>query len=78
MDQADRAEPRRGTRARIVPQFFEEVGNHFDVSEGNNVETKTHYKAKQVDDWDQWHRAMKDEAKALQDNETWNLVRPPT
>ena len=24
------------------------------------------------------NRAMKDEVKALQDNETWNLVRPPT
>ena len=36
------------------------------------------YEAKQGDDWDQWHREMKDEVKALQDNKTWNLVRPPT
>ena len=42
------------------------------------MEPKTVYEAKQGDDWDQWHRAMKDEVKALQDNETWNLVRPPT
>ena len=30
------------------------------------------------DDWDHWYRAMKDEVEALQDNETWDLVRPPT
>ena len=48
------------------------------MTEGDYVEPKTVYEAKQGDDWDQWHRAMKDEVKALQDNETWNLVRPPT
>ena len=48
------------------------------MTEGDYVEPKTVYEAKQSDDWDQWHRAMKDEVKALQDNETWNLVRPPT
>ena len=42
------------------------------------MESKTVHEAKQGDDWDQWHRARKDEAKALQDSETWNLVRPPT
>ena len=42
------------------------------------MEPKTVYEAKQGDDWDQWHREMKDEVKALVDNETWNLVRPPT
>ena len=78
MDHADRAEPRRGTRARNVPQFFGEVRTHLVVTEGDYVEPKTVYEAKQGDDWDQWHRAMKDEVKALQDNETWNLVRPPT
>ena len=70
LDHGDRAEPRRGTRAKIVPQFFGEVRTH--------VEPKTVYEAKQGDDWDQWHRAMKDEVKALQDNGTWNLVTPPT
>ena len=42
------------------------------------METKTVYEAKQVDEWDQWYRAMNDEVKALQDNETWDLVIPPT
>ena len=74
----DRAEPRRGTRARNVPQFFVEVRTHLAVTEGDYVEPKTVYEAKQGDDWDQSHRAIKDEVKALQDNETWNLVRPPT
>ena len=78
LEQADMAEPRRGTRARNVPQFFGEVRAHLAVTEGDYVEPKTVYEAKQGDDWDQWHRAMKDEVKALQDNETWNLVRPPT
>ena len=78
LEHADRAEPRRGTRARNVPQFFGEVRTHLAVTEGDYVEPKTVYEAKQGDDWDQWHRAMKDEVKALQDNETWNLVRPPT
>ena len=78
LEQADRAEPRRVTGARIVPQFFGEVRTHLGVTEGDYVEPKTVYEAKQGDDWDQWHRAMKDEVKALQDNETWNLVRPPT
>ena len=48
------------------------------MTEGDYVEPKTVYEAKKGDDWDQWHRAIKDEVKALQDNETWNLVRPPT
>ena len=42
------------------------------------MEPKTVYEARHGGVWDQWHRAMKDEVKALQDNETWNLVRPPT
>ena len=78
LENADRAEPRRGARARNVPQFFGEVRTHLAMTEGDYVEPKTVYEAKQGDDWDQWHRAMKDEVKALQDNETWNLVRPPT
>ena len=78
LQHADRAEPRRGTRARNVPQFFGEVRTHLAVTEGDYVEPKAVYEAKQRDVWDQWHRAMKDEVKALQDNETWNLVRPPT
>ena len=78
LEQAHRAEPRRGTRARNVPQFSGEVRTHLSVTEGDNVEPKTNYKATQGDDWDQWHWAMKDEVKALQDNRTWNLVRPPT
>ena len=48
------------------------------MTEGDYGEPKTVYEAKQADDWGQWHRAMKDEVKLLQDNETWNLVRPPT
>ena len=78
LEQADRAEPRSGTRARNVSQFFGEVRTHLVVTEGEYVEPKTVYEAKQADDWDQWHRAKKNEVKALQDNETWNLVRPPT
>ena len=78
LEQADRAEPRRRTRARNFPQFFGEVRTHLAATEGDYVEPKTVYEAKQGDDWDQWHRAMKDEVKELQDNETWNLVRPPT
>ena len=78
LEQADRAEPRRGTRARNVQQFFGEVRTNLVVSEVDYVEPKTVYEAKQSDNWDQWHRAMKDEVKALQDNETRNLVRPPT
>ena len=58
--------------------FFGEVRTHLAVTEGDYVEPKTVYEAKQGDDLDQWHRAMKDEVKALQDNETWNLMRPPT
>ena len=42
------------------------------------MEPKTVYEARHGGVWDQWHRAMKDEVKALQDNETLNLVRPPT
>ena len=78
LEHADRAEPRRGTQARNVPQFFGEVRTHLAVTEGNYVEPKTVYEAKQADGWDQWYRAMNDEVKALQDNDTWDLVRPPT
>ena len=78
LEQADRADPRRGKRARNVPQFFGEFRTHLAVTEGDYVEPKTVYEAKQGDDWDQWYRARNDEVKALQDNETWNLVRPHT
>ena len=78
LEHADRAEPRRGTRARSVPQFFEEVRTHLVVTEGNYVELKTVYEAKQADEWDQWYRAMNDEVKALQEIEPWDLVRTPT
>ena len=61
LEHADRAEPRRGTRARNVPQFFGEVRTHLAVTEGDYVEPKTVYEAKRGNDWDQWHRAMKDE-----------------
>ena len=49
LEQADRAEPRRGTRARNVPQFFGEVRSHLVVTEGNSVEPKIVYGAKQSD-----------------------------
>ena len=78
LEQADRAEPRRGTRARKVPKLFGEVRTHLVVTEGNYVKPKTVYEAKQSDEWDQWYREMNDEVKALQDNETCDLVRPPT
>ena len=78
LEQADRAEPRRRTRASNVPQFFGEIRTHLTVTQGNYVEPKTVYEAKQADEWDQWYRAINDEVKALQDNETWDLVRPPT
>ena len=78
LEQADRAEPRRGTQARNVPQFFGEIRTHLAVTEGNYVEPKTVYEANQVDERNQWYRAINDEVKALQDNETWDLVRPPT
>ena len=64
LDQADRAEP-RGTRARNVPQFFGAIRTHPAVTEGDYVEPKIVYEAKQGDDWDHRHRAMKDEVKAL-------------
>ena len=48
------------------------------MTEDDYVEPKTVCEAKQGDDWDQWHRAKKDEVKTIQDNEIWNLMRPPT
>ena len=78
LEQADRAEPRLQTGARNFPKFVGEVRTHLVVTEGDYLEPKTVYEAKHGDDWDQWHRAMKDEVKALQDNNTWNPVRPPT
>ena len=35
LEHADRAEPRQGTRARNVPQFFGKVRTHFAVTEGD-------------------------------------------
>ena len=78
LEQADRAEPRRETRSKNVPQFFEELRTYLALTEVNYVEPKIVYEAKQGDDWEQWHQTMKDEVRELQDNETWNLVRPPT
>ena len=65
LEHAGRAEPRRGTRARNVPQFFGEVRTHLALTEGNYVEPKAVYEAKQADEWDQCYRAMNDEVKAL-------------
>ena len=42
------------------------------------MEPKTVYEAKQADELDQWYQAMNGEVKALQDNKTRDLVRPPT
>ena len=69
-EQADRAEPMWGTQAGNVLQFFGEVRTHLAVTEGDYVHPKTVYETKQCDDWDKWNVAMKDEVKALQDNET--------
>ena len=77
-EQAERAEPRPRTLARSVPQFFGEVRTHFGVTEGDYVELKTVYEARQGDNWGQWHRPMKDKFRAPQDNETWTIVRTPT
>ena len=69
LEQADRAEPRQRIRARNVPQFFGEVRTHLAVTEGDYVEPKTVYEAKQGEDWDQWHQAMKDETPRQRDLE---------
>ena len=53
LGQADREEPRLGTRARSFPQFFGEVRTHLVVTEGDHVEPKTVYEAKHGGDWDQ-------------------------
>ena len=47
LEQADRAERRRETRARNVPIFFGEVRTHFVATEGDYVEPKTVYDTKQ-------------------------------
>ena len=52
LEQAERAEPRRGTRARNVPQFFGEVRTHLAVTEGDYMEPRTVYEVKQGDVWD--------------------------
>ena len=70
--------PDEGHEQGMFRNFFGEVRTHLAVTEEDYVEPKAVYEAKQRDDWDQWHRAMKDEVKALQDNETWNLVRSPS
>ena len=43
LEQADRAEPRRGTRARNVPQFFGEVRTHLAMTEGDYGQRRTRY-----------------------------------
>ena len=77
LEQMERADPRRGTRARIVQQFFGEGRSQLAVTEGNYMELKKVYEAKQGDDWDQRQLAMKDEGNALQDNKTWKPVDHP-
>ena len=42
------------------------------------LEPKTVYEVKQGDVWDQGHQTIKDEVKASQDNEIWDLVRSNT
>ena len=53
LGQAEREEPRLGTRARNFPQVFGEVSTHLVVIEGDYVEPKTVYEAKHGGDWDQ-------------------------
>ena len=45
---------------------------------GSYDELRTVYEAKQGDDWYQLYPAMKNEVKVLKENETCDLVRPPT
>ena len=52
-EQVDRAEPKRGTRARNFPQFFGESRTHLSVTDDEYVEPKTVYKATKFDDWNQ-------------------------
>ena len=74
LEQADKGAQTRDTSK----QFFREVRTHLAVTGGNYVEPRTLNEAKQADEWDQLYRAINDEVKALQDNETWDLVRPLT
>ena len=78
LEQADRAELRRGTRKSNDPQSVGEISTRLAVTECDNLEPKTVYEAKHGDDRDQWHRETKYEVKTLQDNETWSLVRAAT
>ena len=71
LEQAERAKHRRGTKE--CSAIFGENRTHLHVTEGDSL-----YEAKQGYHYDQLQWAMKDEVKALQDNETCNLVRPPT
>ena len=48
LEHADRAEPRRGTRARNVPQRFGEVRTHVAVTEGDYVEPEQSTKPSKV------------------------------
>ena len=70
--------PDEGHEQGMFRIFFGDIRTHLVWTEDDYVEPKTVYEAKQGNNWDQWHRAMKDEVKALQDNETWNLLIPPT
>ena len=77
--QVERAEARQETRAKSVPQiFFGEVRAHLVLTEGDYVQPKTVNEAQKNDDWYQLPQPMKEELKALQDNQTWSLIRPPT
>ena len=71
------SEPKRGTRTRNILHSFGEARIHLAVTEGEYVEPKTVYEAKNGEDLHQWQWAMKDQVKALQDNKSCSLVRPP-
>ena len=72
------ADEKRQTRAGNVPQVSGEIRTHLALTAGEYIEPKYVYKAKQGVIWEQCHRARMNEAKARQDNGTWDLVRPQT
>ena len=53
--------PDEGHEQGMFPIFFGEIRTHLAVTEGNYLEPKTVYEAKQADEWDQWYRAMNDD-----------------
>ncbi|KAK1667665.1 hypothetical protein QYE76_055824 [Lolium multiflorum] len=69
----DATEPRRSTRARTTPDWYDPCLNVM-IVDNNDEDSATYEEAMMSPDSNKWHEAMKSEMGSMYDNQVWTLV----